>query len=87
MLIAFLFEAPARPLSVPAMRHLQNQCADKRLHPRPGRAGGARFYLAVLTGRDLRPTNPAANSQLMLARRVCHSHAAAANIGSLLPRR
>ena len=43
MPIAFLREAPARPLSVPAMRRLQNRCADKCLHPRPSRAGGARF--------------------------------------------
>jgi hypothetical protein len=42
---------------VPAMRHLQNQCADKCLHPRPGRAGGARFYLAVLAGQYLRPSS------------------------------
>jgi hypothetical protein len=34
--IVFLRKAPAGALSVPAMRRLQNQCADKRLHPRWG---------------------------------------------------
>ena len=57
MPIAFPLEAPARPVSVPAVRQLQNQCADKRLQLRPVRAGGARFYLAVLIGRYLRPSS------------------------------
>ena len=65
MPIAFPLEAPARPVSVPAVRQLQNQCADKRLQLRPVRAGGARFYLAVLIGRYLRPSSQSVMSGIV----------------------
>ena len=52
--IAFLFEAPAGVLSLPAPRRCQNQSANKHMRSRPERAAAAPFSLAVLIGRDLR---------------------------------
>src|SRR5258706_10073272 len=55
--IAFLFEAPAGVLSVQAPRRCQNQCVNKHMGSRPERAAVALFSLAVLIGRDLRPSS------------------------------
>ena len=44
---AFLFEAPAGVLSLPAPRRCQNQCASKHMRSRPARVAVAPFSIAV----------------------------------------